>query len=183
MAAEILGDQAAGMLGEARGLAAGSEAAREAAEAGRPVPSAGGESPAGPMAAPANSAQQAANAFAQAALSAMQSMGVPGGFMPGSTLAGGPQPGQDPGQQPADRPGEGEGTEPGDARAQATQASAPVPPGLAELGLTADDWARIRGAAQSAIGDGGSSTVPAEYQELVRDYFEALVRGTGRDGR
>ncbi len=52
-----------------------------------------------------------------------------------------------------------------------------LPPELAKLGITADDWARLRGLVQSNSDAADGDKIPAEYRDLVKGYFRALATG------
>jgi len=51
-----------------------------------------------------------------------------------------------------------------------------VPAWLKALGLSRLDWFRIKGRAKSEAGSVDLGQAPAEYRELVKEYFEAIAR-------
>ena len=77
---------------------------------------------------------------------------------------GKPQPGE-PGQQPGQQPQQG------DAPAEPDPG---VPPELAKLGISADDWEKIQASLASDVGSGSGSGIPEEYRELVKGYFQSM---------
>ena len=52
-----------------------------------------------------------------------------------------------------------------------------VPPELAKLGVSSDDWAQIQSALKAETGADASIKVPEEYRGLVRSYFEEMAKG------
>lgn len=166
---------------------AGQQAAQQAAQAGQnqqaqqaAAAQASGEALGKNAATPA---QQAASNLAMAAAAAQKAAGIPQGGLNSQSMGQHntpPQPGQGRGQQQnmAKQPGQ-QPDQPGDAQdqqgLQATQAYT-LPPELAKLGLTSDEWARLRGLVQSGAGAEGDR-VPTEYRDLVRGYFRALSAG------
>ncbi len=126
------------------------EAFEEAAQAG--------SAPSSPEA--AESARKAAEALARAAREARESM--QGRRQPGMPL---------PGMMPGDRPEEGERPplpDPG------------VPPELAKLGISAEDWEKIRESLRADVGKSASGGVPEEYRGLVKEYFQNMA-GRGEE--
>ena len=55
-------------------------------------------------------------------------------------------------------------------------ASGALPAELAKLGLTLDDWMKLRSSLNGVEG-ASSEQIPAEYRELVKAYFGALATG------
>ena len=121
----------------------------------------------------AAAAQQAAEQLALAANTALQAMSIPASAKssqasppsagPGQAKDGPPSPSGDPGQ-------EGKDGLQGDA------ASGELPAELAKLGLTPDDWMKLRSALQGVEG-ARDEAIPAEYRDLVKAYFGALSKG------
>ncbi|MCW1886492.1 hypothetical protein OKA04_17270 [Luteolibacter flavescens] len=111
----------------------------------------------------ANQAAQAAEAMAKAAQSARQQMQGQGPA--GQSQPGQPQPGM-PGGQPGEKPEEGLRT---------PEADPGVPPELAKLGISAEDWEKIQANLKSDVGGAAAGGVPEEYRGLVKKYFEAMT--------
>lgn len=107
----------------------------------------------------ASHANAAAEALSQAARQAMSTMQGRGKTKPGQ-----PMPGDQPGEQNEEGP-------------RPQQADQGVPPELAKLGISADDWARIKSSLRAEIGASTSADVPEEYRGLVRQYFEQMAKG------
>ncbi|MBL9154085.1 MAG: hypothetical protein JNK37_16450 [Verrucomicrobiales bacterium] len=125
----------------------------------------------------AQNAQQAAESLQQLAQAAMDQLGArqPNGpqqqpNQPGQQQPNGPQPfadGADPqlnetGMKTADLNGDG------------------IPPELQALGITAADWARLKGNLQSGGAAQGGDDLPAEYRDLVGRYFQVIAREAGK---
>jgi len=123
-------------------------------------------------AAAAGQAQAAADALAQAARDtkrAMQGNGPPQpGGPPTQAQAGPPQPGTEPGTQP-------------DESSRLRQADPGVPPELAKLGISADDWEQIKSSLKAEVGGSAAVPLPEEYRDLVRKYFEQMTKGGKND--
>lgn len=113
-------------------------------------------------AAAASHAQAAAKALAEAARGTMRGMqGPPGPQGPQADQAQNqmPQPGGSPDESP-----------------RARQPDPGVPPELAKLGISADDWERIKSSLKSETGGTAAIALPEEYRDLVRRYFEQMSR-------
>lgn len=113
----------------------------------------------------AQQAQQAAQALQQAARSARSQMQ---GNQPAQNQQGQPgkpEPAQQPGQQPGQDPIAGE---------RPAEADPGVPPELAKLGISAADWEKIQANLRSDVGAGGAASIPEEYRELVKGYFQSM---------
>ncbi|MEO5917817.1 MAG: DUF4175 family protein [Luteolibacter sp.] len=105
-------------------------------------------------------AAAAAKALAQAAEAGRQSMQ-------------GKSPGQGPNPPPGGPPGKMAGNKPDEGPREA-EADPGVPPELAKLGISSDDWAKIQASLKSDVGAGESGAVPEEYRGLVKGYFESM---------
>ena len=121
----------------------------------------------------AEAAQQAADQLAMAANTMLQAMSIPASAKSSQASAnskgqGKPQDGQ---PQPA-QPGQ-EGKD----GMQMDTASGAIPAELAKLGLTQDDWMKLKSSLKG-VDSAGSSQVPAEYRDLVKAYFGALAKGS-----
>ena len=123
----------------------------------------------------AQASQAAAEAMAQAAREAMQmQMGQGPGQSPGQPSSQPGQPSSQPGQPsaaPGDQPQEGPRPEQGDPG---------VPPELAELGVSAGDWEKLKELLRSDVGGSGGAGIPEDYRGLVKRYFEEVARGDGK---
>jgi hypothetical protein len=121
----------------------------------------------------AQAAQQAADQLAMAANTAMQAMSIPANAKTSQASAnskgqGKPQDGQ---PKPSSQPGQ-EGKD----GLQMDTASSALPAELAKLGLTQDDWMKLRSSLNGVDGV-SSEQIPAEYRDLVKAYFGALATG------
>ncbi len=120
----------------------------------------------------AAAAQQAADQLATAANTMLQAMSIPASAKSSQASAssqgkgkptnGQPQPSQ-PGQEGKDG-------------LQLDTASSAIPPELAKLGLTADDWMKLKSSLKG-VDSANNASVPAEYRDLVKAYFGALAKG------
>ncbi|MES2466045.1 MAG: hypothetical protein V4675_01990 [Verrucomicrobiota bacterium] len=121
----------------------------------------------------AQAAQQAADQLAMAANTAMQAMSIPASAKSsqssaaskgkGKTQDGQPKPAE-PGQEGKDG-------------LQMDTASSLLPEELAKLGLTQDDWMKLK-SALNGVDATRTEQIPAEYRELVKAYFGALAKGS-----
>ena len=64
--------------------------------------------------------------------------------------------------------------------ARGSSLSGPVPAAVRDLGLSAEDWARLPTLAQRDLLNTAQQTPPPEYREMVRDYFVKLARMHGQ---
>jgi hypothetical protein len=119
-------------------------------------------------AAAAAEAAQAADALTSAAQSGRRSLQGKSPGKPGKP----DQPGGVPGQP--DQPGQ-PGMDPSGDQHLA-QPDPGVPPELAKLGISAQDWEKIQNSLKSDIGAGGGEAVPEEYRTLVKGYFESMSK-------
>lgn len=113
----------------------------------------------------AQAAQQASEALQKAAQQSRQAMAQ-------GQKGGQPKPGQkgQPGQaQQASQPGE-------DSKDldRPDEGDKGVPPELAKLGVSMDDWEKIKENLRSNTASGGGNAVPGDYRDLVKDYFQQL---------
>jgi hypothetical protein len=130
----------------------------------------------------ATPAQQAATHLAMAAATAQAAMGVPENALGQQNMGkkGSPKPGdgqQGQGQTAAEDKNSSQkpGSEASDKAGLQTSQDYGLPPELAKLGMSPDDWSRLRGLITSGSdGTSEGSQVPAEYRELVKSYFRAL---------
>ena len=105
-------------------------------------------------------AASAAKALAQAAEAGRK--GMQGKSQsPGANPPPGGPPGQMAGNKPEEGPRQGE-ADPG------------VPPELAKLGISSEDWAKIQASLKSDVGASEGGQVPEEYRGLVKGYFESM---------
>jgi hypothetical protein len=133
-------------------------------------------------------AQLAANNLARAAATVQAAMGIPKESLTSQNMGqhGSPKPGdgqsgetQTAESQSATQPGK----RPSNLAGLQTTKDYGLPPELAKLGMTNDDWARIRGLVQSGSDAAAGDRVPVEYRELVKGYFRALSAGTSPQSR
>jgi hypothetical protein len=122
----------------------------------------------------ASQSQQAANSLQKLAQSALQKMGAAPGGQPGDPNGQPQQPNQDltgepdspdlneTGQKTADMDGSG------------------LPPELQNLGISAEDWARFKGALVGGNATAIETDLPAEYRELVGRYFQVIAKEAGK---
>ncbi|MFD2255890.1 hypothetical protein ACFSSA_04300 [Luteolibacter algae] len=68
------------------------------------------------------------------------------------------------------------GAIPGGMGSREETASPGIPPQMERLGISSDDWVKIRATLSSDRSGGGVDGVPAEYRALVRDYFESMSK-------
>jgi hypothetical protein len=130
----------------------------------------------------ATPAQQAATHLAMAAATAQAAMGVPENALGQQNMGkkGSPKPGdgqQGQSQTAAEDKNSSQkpGSEASDKAGLQTSQDYGLPPELAKLGMSPDDWSRLRGLITSGSdGTSEGSQVPAEYRELVKGYFRAL---------
>jgi hypothetical protein len=61
-----------------------------------------------------------------------------------------------------------------------SSSSGPVPAAVRDLGLSAEDWARLPALAQRDLLNTAQQTPPPEYREMARDYFVKLARMHGQ---
>jgi hypothetical protein len=117
-----------------------------------------------------------------AAATAQAAMGVPENALGQQNMGkkGSPKPGdgqQGQGQTAAEDKNSSQkpGSEASDKAGLQTSQDYGLPPELAKLGMSPDDWSRLRGLITSGSdGTSEGSQVPAEYRELVKGYFRAL---------
>ena len=57
---------------------------------------------------------------------------------------------------------------------------ADIEPELEALGISAADWARLKGNLRSGGTTQGGDDLPAEYRDLVGRYFQVIAREAGR---
>ena len=115
-------------------------------------------------AAAANHAQAAADALSQAADGALRAMQGQAPSQPGQGMA-----------QAPNQPGN-ENTE----ALRSPEADPGVPPELAKLGISAEDWEKIKATLKSDVGGSSAVALPEEYRDLVRSYFEQMSKESKR---
>jgi hypothetical protein len=146
-------------------------AARQAGENQAPVPAdslaeafdaASQAADANNQAQAASQSQAAADALAQTADGALRAMQgqAPSKGKPGPPNGNPAPPGTDPGEELRTRE-----PDPG------------VPPELAKLGISAEDWEKIKASLKSDVAGSSAIALPEEYRELVRGYFEQMSKG------
>ena len=55
-----------------------------------------------------------------------------------------------------------------------------VPPELQNLGISAEDWSRFKGALVGGNAAAIESDLPVEYRELVGRYFQVIAKEAGK---
>jgi hypothetical protein len=162
----------AGMVGEhSKSLGEGAQQAGTAVDQAVKPQNEQGKAPS--MQQGAQASQQAADQLSMAANTMLQAMSIPASAKssspaPPSQGKGKPQEGQ---PKPDGQPGQ-EGKD----GLQMDIASGALPAELAKLGLTQDDWMKLRSSLQGVDGV-AHEQIPAEYRELVKAYFGALATG------
>lgn len=56
-----------------------------------------------------------------------------------------------------------------------------VPPELEALGISAADWARLKGNLRAGSASQGADDLPAEYRDLVGRYFQVIAKEAGKN--
>ncbi len=147
-------------------------AARQAGENQAPVPAeslaeafdaASQAADANHQAEAASQSQAAADALAQAADGALRAMQ---GQAPSKGKPG---------------PPDGQPAPPGSEPTEELRTREPdpgVPPELAKLGISAEDWEKIKASLKSDVAGSSAIALPEEYRELVRGYFEQMSKGS-----
>ncbi len=114
-------------------------------------------------------ASEAAKSLAEAAEAGRQAMQ---GKSQGKGNGKGDGQNQPPG--PGNQPGNMAGDDP-DEKFRQAEADPGVPPELAKLGISSDDWAKIQASLKSEVGATEGGEVPEEYRGLVKDYFQSMA--------
>lgn len=123
----------------------------------------------------ASQSQQAADSLQQLAQSAMQKMGGSPQGKPGEPK--GPTPPQSD-QELAGDPESADLNETGKKTGDANGSG--IPPELQNLGISAADWARFKGALVGGNATAIETELPAEYRELVGRYFQVIAKEAGK---
>ena len=120
----------------------------------------------------ASQSQEAANSLQQLARAAMQKLGAPPQGPPG---------GQDPPQGNPEMSGEPDSTDLNESGQKTADANGSgVPPELQNLGISAEDWSRFKGALVGGNAAAIESDLPVEYRELVGRYFQVIAKEAGK---
>ena len=123
----------------------------------------------------ASQSQEAANSLQKLAQSAMQKMGGAPDGKPGDPN-GPPQPDQN--QELTGEPDSPDLNETGKKTADMNGSG--LPPELQNLGISAEDWARFKGALVGGNATAIETDLPAEYRELVGRYFQVIAKEAGK---
>jgi hypothetical protein len=123
----------------------------------------------------ASQSQEAANSLQKLAQSAMQKMGGAPDGKPGDPN-GPPQP--DRNQELTGEPDSPDLNETGKKTADMNGSG--LPPELQNLGISAEDWARFKGALVGGNATAIETDLPAEYRELVGRYFQVIAKEAGK---
>lgn len=124
----------------------------------------------------AQEAQEAASSLQQLAQQAMQKLGngQQGNQPSDPNQQGMPQPNQDLAGDPESTNLNETGEKKSDSNGDG------VPPELRELGISAEDWARFKGALVGGNATAIETELPAEYRELVGRYFQVIAKEAGK---
>lgn len=122
----------------------------------------------------ADQSQEAANALQKLAQQAMQKLGGQQQGKPGDPNAQPQEPNQDMTGEPDSLDLNETGKKTGDSDGSG------IPPELANLGLSAEDWARFKGALVGGNASAIETDLPAEYRELVGRYFQVIAKEAGK---
>jgi hypothetical protein len=119
--------------------------------------------------------QEAAKSLSQLAQAAMQKLGG----QPGQPQ---PNPNGQPQQQPdQDLTGEPDSLDLNETgKKTADMDGSGIPPELSQLGISAEDWARFKGALVGGNATAIETDLPAEYRELVGRYFQVIAKEAGK---
>ncbi len=121
----------------------------------------------------AGQSQEAAESLQQLAQSAMKKLGKPSD-KPGT-------PNQPPGEDP-NLAGEPDATSLNETGQKAADANGSgIPPELESMGISAEDWARFKGALVGGNAASIETELPVEYRELVGRYFQVIAKEAGKD--
>jgi len=123
----------------------------------------------------ASQSQEAADSLQQLAQSAMQKMGGSPDGKPGDPN-GQPQPDQN--QELAGDPESTDLNETGKKTGDSDGSG--LPPELQNMGISAEDWARFKGALVGGNATAIETDLPAEYRELVGRYFQVIAKEAGK---
>lgn len=121
----------------------------------------------------ADRSQQAAESLQQMAQQAMEQLGQMGQNPPPGE---GQQPSQQQQQNQQMSQQQNEGSQPNNGEKMADADGRGIPPELAELGISAKDWARFKGALTGGSATAIDTNLPAEYRELVGRYFQVIAK-------
>lgn len=121
-------------------------------------------------------AQEAAQSLSQLAQAAMQKLGGQPG-QPGQPKPDGPNQ-QQPDQDLTGEPDSLDLNETG--KKTADMDGSGLPPELRNLGISAEDWARFKGALAGGNATAIETDLPAEYRELVGRYFQVIAKEAGK---
>lgn len=121
-------------------------------------------------------AQEAAQSLSQLAQAAMQKLGGQPG-QPGQPKPDGSNP-QQPDQDLTGEPDSLDLNETG--KKTADMDGSGIPPELRNLGISAEDWARFKGALAGGNATAIETDLPAEYRELVGRYFQVIAKEAGK---
>jgi hypothetical protein len=122
----------------------------------------------------AGQSQEAANALQQLAQQAMQKLGGQPQGKPGDPNAQPQQPNQDMSGEPDSTDLNESGKKTADGNGSG------IPPELANLGISVEDWARFKGALVGGNASAIETELPAEYRELVGRYFQVIAKEAGK---
>jgi len=117
-------------------------------------------------------AQEAAENLRQTARQARQALSEGRSANMPKAAAPQEQVNKQPGEQ---KQGQGPPAEEPKAEFQEAQPDQGVPPNLAKLGISAQDWEKIKASLSSGAGVSASGAIPEDYRELAKLYFNQLA--------
>jgi hypothetical protein len=112
-------------------------------------------------------AQEAANALNQAAQAMAKAV-------PGLHQEDGQDPGQDPGEDPAHDPSRA--LESKEGIAAANGAPIVLPASVRDIGITADQWAKLPDLAKKDLMNAAQQSGPAAYRQMIKDYYVRVAK-------
>lgn len=112
-------------------------------------------------------AQEAANALNQAAQAMAKAV-------PGLHPENGQDPGQDPGEEAANDPSRALESKEGIKAADGTPIV--LPASVRDIGITADQWARLPDLAKKDLMNAAQQSGPAAYRQMIKDYYVRVAK-------
>ena len=115
-------------------------------------------------------AREAARALAQAAQQMARAV-------PGLHPEQGQEPGQEPGTEPGQEPSQHAGKTP-DSKQGIQPGAAPVslPASVRDIGITADQWAKLPPLARKDLMNAAQQSGPPSYRQMIKDYYVRIAK-------